>query len=166
MKDMSKKVAYYGCILSLAMIFSYVEFLVPFNLGIPGIKLGLANIIAVLVLYKNGFKSSMVINIARVLLVGIIFGNIFSIIYSLSGGILSVAAMALAKKWRALSPVGVSVIGATAHNIGQIAAAAIVLETAAVFYYLPFLIISAVVTGVLIGLSTTIIISRLKSANI
>jgi len=163
---MSKKVAYYGCILSLAMIFSYVEFLVPFNLGIPGIKLGLANIIAVLVLYKNGFKSSMVINIARVLLVGIIFGNIFSIIYSLSGGILSVAAMALAKKWRALSPVGVSVIGATAHNIGQIAAAAIVLETAAVFYYLPFLIISAVVTGVLIGLSTTIIISRLKSANI
>jgi len=166
MKDMSKKVAYYGCILSLAIIFGYVEFLIPFNFGIPGIKLGLANIIAVFVLYKNDFKSSMIINIARVLLVGILFGNVFSIVYSLSGGILSVGSMALAKKWHALSPVGVSVIGAFAHNIGQIAAAAIVLETAAVFYYLPFLIISAVATGVLIGLATTIILSRLKAAHI
>jgi len=162
---MSKKVAYYGCILSLALIFSYVEFLIPFDFGIPGIKLGLANIIAVFVLYKNGFKSSMAINIARVLLVGILFGNVFCLVYSLSGGILSVAAMSLFKKWRALGIVGVSVIGAVAHNIGQIAAAAIVLTTPAVFYYLPFLIISAVVTGVLIGLSTGIILDRLKAAH-
>ncbi len=159
---MAKKTAYYGCLLGLAVICGFVEFLIPFDFGIPGIKLGLANIVAVYLLYKNGFWHALAVNTLRTLLCGILFGNAMSIFYSLCGGVLALAVMYFAKKAPFLSAVGVSVAGAVAHNIGQLAAATTVIGFAALQFYLPFLIIAAVVTGFLVGLAATYLIKRVK----
>ncbi|MEG1886922.1 MAG: Gx transporter family protein [Oscillospiraceae bacterium] len=163
---MAKKIAYYGSILSIALIFSFVESLIPFPFLVPGIKLGLANIIAVFLLYKSGTRAAFFVNTARILLAGILFGNAFSIIYSLSGGILSVAAMSFFRRFKALGPVGVSVIGSTAHSIGQIFAAALVLWTPAVIFYLPVLILIGVFSGILIGIAAYLILKRLDAAHL
>ncbi len=159
---MAKKCAYFGVLLSLAIICGYVEMLIPFNFGIPGIKLGLANIVAVWLLYKNGFFTAMTVNIARILLVGVLFGNVMSIFYSLCGGVLAVLIMCLVKKIKCFSVVGVSIAGAFVHNVGQLLAASLVIGTKAVIYYLPFLTLSAVVTGVLIGIASYYLLKRVK----
>lgn len=158
----TKKTAFYGAMLGLAIICGYVEMLIPFNFGIPGIKLGLANIVALVLLYKKGFLPAVAINIARVLLVGILFGNAMSIFYALSGGILSLIVMWLIKKAPVFSTVGVSVSGAAAHNIGQLLAALIVIGFRAVMFYLPFLLVAGVITGFLVGLGASLIIKRVK----
>lgn len=159
---MIKKTAYYGAMLALAIICGYVEFLIPFDLGIPGIKLGVANTVAVFLLYKNGFPAAMTVNIARILLCGILFGNAMSIFYSLCGGVLSVTAMWLLKKCRFFSEVGVSALGGTVHNIGQLFAASVTLGFKAIVYYMPFLMVSGVVTGFLIGIAAAIVIKRVN----
>ena len=159
---MAKKSAYFGVLLSLAMICGYIEMLIPFDFGIPGIKLGLANIVALWLLYKNGFWSAIAVKIGRILLVGILFGNVMSIFYSLCGGILAVIIMFFAKKARCFSPVGVSIAGAFFHNVGQLLAASLVIGTGAVGYYLPFLTLSAVATGLLIGLLGAYLFKRVK----
>ncbi len=159
---MAKKTAYYGCLLGLAVICGYVEFLIPFDFGIPGIKLGLANIVAIFLLYKNGFWQALAVNTARVLLCGILFGNAMSIFYSLCGGTLALTVMFFVKKASVFSSVGVSVAGAVAHNIGQLLAASVVIGFAALIYYLPFLIIAAVVTGFLVGIMAGYLIKRVK----
>ncbi len=156
------KTAFYGAMLSMAIICGYVEMLIPFDFGIPGIKLGLANIVALVLLYKKGFLPALAVNIARVLLVGILFGNTMSIFYALSGGILSLIVMWLVKKAPVFSTVGVSVAGAAAHNIGQLLAALIVIGFRAVMFYLPFLLVSGVITGFLVGLGASLIIKRVK----
>ncbi len=159
---MAKKCAYFGVLLSLAMVCGFVETLIPFDFGIPGIKLGLANIVAVWLLYKNGFLNALAVNTARILLVGILFGNAMSLVYALSGGTLAVISMWLIKKLKVFSPVGVSIAGAFFHNIGQLSAAAFVIGTKAVIYYLPFLTLSAVATGLLIGLLAAYLLERVK----
>ncbi len=156
------KTAFYGAMLGLAIICGYVEMLIPFNFGIPGIKLGLANIVALVLLYKKGLLPALAINIARVLLVGILFGNAMSIIYALSGGILSLIVMCLVKKAPVFSTVGVSVAGAAAHNVGQLLAALIVIGFKAVMFYLPFLLVAGVITGFLVGFGASLIIKRVK----
>ena len=158
----AKRIAYYGSMLALAIICGYVEMLIPFDFGIPGIKLGLANITALVLLYKNGFLSAFAVNVSRILLVGILFGNAMSIFYSLAGGILSLIVMYLMKKAPIFSIVGVSVAGAAAHNIGQLAAALVVIGMKAVIFYLPFLLVSAVITGFLIGLGAGYLIKRIN----
>ena len=90
--------AYFGVYLALALILSYVESLIPFYFGIPGVKLGLTNLVIVLVLYQLGFGPAMVLSCARVFLAGFLFGNLYSILYSLAGGVLSLLVMALVKK--------------------------------------------------------------------
>lgn len=159
---MARKSAYFGVLLSLAMICGYVEMLIPFDFGIPGIKLGLANIVALWLLYKNGFVQAMAVNVGRILLVGILFGNVMSIFYSLTGGILAVTAMFFIRKFKCFSIVGVSIAGAFFHNVGQLIAASLVIGTRAVIYYLPFLSISAVATGLLIGLLGAYLVRRVK----
>lgn len=159
---MAKKTAYYGCLLGLAVICGFVEFLIPFDFGIPGIKLGLANVVAVYLLYKNGFWQALAVNTSRILLCGILFGNAMSIFYSLCGGVLALTVMLLVKKAPVFSAVGVSVAGAVAHNIGQLLAATTVIGFTALTYYLPFLIIAAVVTGFLIGIAASYLIKRVK----
>lgn len=152
----------FGVFTALALIFSYVEALIPINFGIPGVKLGLANLIVVIVLYKGDWKDALFIAIARIVLSGFIFGNLFSILYSLSGGMLSLLVMVLLKKSNAFSIAGVSIGGGTAHNVGQLLIAMFVVQTYQVGYYLPVLLIAGVLTGALIGIVALEVMKRLR----
>ena len=158
---MKTKAAYFGVFTALALIFSYVETLIPIHLGIPGVKLGLANLIIVITLYKMGTKEAYILSIVRVVLAGFIFGNMFSILYSMSGGLLSLSVMTLLKKTNKFSVMGVSMAGGVFHNIGQILMAAIVLDSLSITYYLPVLLISGVLTGFLIGFIANEMLKRL-----
>lgn len=146
------KVALYGMLVALAFVFSYIEALIPFAFPVPGIKLGLANIVVLVALYTIGYKGSFIISCIRIVLAGFTYGNMFSILYSFSGGILSFIVMSLCKKSKKFSTVGVSVAGGITHNIGQIIVASYVLQTASLRYYLPILLIAGTVTGLLIGI--------------
>lgn len=158
---MAGKVAKIGIFVALAMIFSYIEMLIPFHFGIPGVKLGVANIVVVAGLYLLGAKETFVISLLRILLMGLLFGNGVSLLYSIAGGTLSFLVMCIAKKTRYFSVLGVSVAGGTAHNIGQLAAVAFVLGSSAIAVYLPVLLAAGVVTGALIGLLSRQIINTL-----
>lgn len=149
---MAKKTACYGLMIGVAVICGYVEYIIPFDFGVPGIKLGLANIVALFLLYNGSLVSALSVNVARILLCGLLFGNATGIIYSLCGGISAVLAMFFIKKLPSVTAVGTSVGGAAVHNIGQITAALPLIGFAAARYYLPFLLFSSVVTGVLTGL--------------
>lgn len=151
-KSKAIKVAFYGILVALAFVFSYIEVLIPFNFSIPGVKLGLANIVVLTALYTIGFKGSFVISCIRIILVGFTFGNMFSLLYSLAGGLLSWIVMSLCKKIKGFSIIGVSIAGGVTHNIGQILIASLVLKTTALGTYLPVLLISGVITGVIIGI--------------
>lgn len=148
----TRKIAYLGVFLALALILSYVESLIPFYFGIPGVKLGLTNLIVVVMLYCTGTKEAFGVSVARILLAGFLFGNLFSILYSLTGGVLSFIVMCLLKKTGRFHVISVSVTGGISHNIGQLIAAAFVVETYDIFYYMPFLLIAGVATGFVIGM--------------
>ena len=156
-----RKTAFMGLFLALAMICSYIETLIPFSVGIPGIKLGLANIVVVLMLYSVGTKEALLVSLLRIVLVGILFGNAFSILYSLSGGILSFLVMFLIKKTDKFSCV--SITGGISHNIGQIIVAAWIVNSCNVFFYVPVLLFAGLVTGLLIGVIAKEVIVRLKN---
>ena len=158
---MKNRVAYFGVFTALALIFSYIETLVPISFGIPGVKLGLANLIIVIALYKIPLREVYVLSIVRVLLSGVLFGNYFSIAYSLAGGLLSLIVMVLLKRSVRFSTCGVSVAGGVSHNIGQIIVAMIVLQTEKIIYYLPVLLVSGVIAGVVIGLIASMLVKRL-----
>lgn len=159
---MKSRVAYFGVFTALALIFSYVETLIPISFGIPGVKLGLANLIIVIALYKMRLSEAYLLSVVRVVLSGFIFGNYFSIIYSLAGGLLSLTAMACLKKNDGFSVMGVSVAGGVCHNIGQLIVAMLVVETFSVAYYVPVLLVAGVATGLVIGLVANGMIMRLK----
>ena len=148
----TRKIAYLGVFLALALILSYVESLIPFYFGIPGVKLGLTNLIVVVMLYCTGTKEAFGVCVARILLAGFLFGNLFSILYSLAGGVLSFIVMCLLKKTGRFHVISVSVTGGISHNLGQLIAAAFVVETYDIFYYMPFLLIAGVATGFVIGM--------------
>ena len=148
----TRKIAYLGVFLALALILSYVESLIPFYFGIPGVKLGLTTLIVVVMLYCTGTKEAFGVSVARILLAGFLFGNLFSILYSLAGGVLSFIVMCLLKKTGRFHVISVSVTGGISHNIGQLIAAAFVVETYDIFYYMPFLLIAGVATGFVIGM--------------
>lgn len=158
---MKNRVAYFGVFTALALIFSYVETLIPFNFGIPGVKLGLANLIIVIALYKMRLSDVYLLSIVRVLLNGFIFGNYFSIIYSLAGGLLSLSVMALLKKSNGFSIFGISMAGGIMHNVGQLIVAMIVVETLSVAYYVPVLLVSGLITGFVIGVASGEMLKRL-----
>ena len=164
--SVAKQTAYYGMFVALAFVFSYIEVLIPFSFGIPGIKLGLANIVVLMALYTMGTKESFVISCVRIVLVGFTFGNMFTILYSFAGGLLSWLIMSLFKKTKKFSIVGVSIAGGITHNIGQIVVAALVLENIGIAYYLPVLLIAGSVTGFLTGiLGSGLLKIQLKAFN-
>ena len=137
------------------MILSYVESLIPFSFGIPGIKLGLPNLIVLLLLYdetRNGAREALLVNALRIVLSGFLFSNLYAILYALAGAVFSFLVMLLGKRTKRLSMAGVSMLGGVFHNIGQLLVAMVVVETFAVVYYAPFLIVAGVVTGILLGL--------------
>ena len=161
-----RKVAIFGVFTALALIFSYVELLIPINFGIPGAKLGLANLMTVLVLYKMGIKEALALSVTRIILSGFMFGNLFGILYSLSGGLLSFLVMVLLKKSDRFSVAGVSIGGGTAHNIGQLLVAMVVVQTYQVGYYLQVLLVAGEVTGLLIGLVAKEVLKRIQGISL
>lgn len=160
---MKNRAAYFGVFTALALIFSYIETLIPIQFGVPGIKLGLANLIIVIVLYKTDWQEALLLSVVRIVLAGFIFGNLFSIVYSLAGGILSLAVMTLLKKSDRFSVTGISMAGGVCHNIGQLAATMIIVETYQVGYYLPVLLIAGLITGAVIGAVAGEVLKRIRN---
>jgi heptaprenyl diphosphate synthase len=159
----TKKVAMLGLTIALAMIMSYIEALVPLSFAVPGIKMGLANIVIIFVLYKIGTKEAILVSIIRVILVSLLFSNIMAMAYSIAGAVLSLSIMWILKKTDKFSFVGVSIAGGIMHNVGQIIMAVILLGTEQIALYLPVLIITGSVTGVVIGIVSGLVINRFKN---
>ncbi len=147
-----KKTAFCGLMLALALIASYVESLIPVPIPVPGIKLGVANSVVLILLYYTNEKTAWGISLTRVILSGFLFGSMSSILYSLSGAVLSLLMMTLIKKRDCFTMTGVSVAGGVSHNIGQLLMAFLVLESGALWHYLPVLLISGCITGSIIGI--------------
>lgn len=166
MHKRTKTVAFCGVLTALAMIFSYIESLIPIPLPIYGIKLGVANIAIITILYAIGSKEALLVNVVRIALTAVLFGSLNSFLFSMAGGILSFAVMVCLKKVKLFSMVGVSVAGGVFHNVGQILMAVIVMGSYAIVYYLPVLIIAGIVTGIVIGLVSALVVKRVAAAGI
>ena len=158
----SKKIARYALLTALAMVLSWLESLVPLSVAVPGIKLGLTNLVVLFALYRMSPADALIISLVRVVLVSFTFGNAYAFAYSLSGALLSLIIMWGLKKYGKFSTIGVSVAGGVGHNLGQILVAALVLETGGIFYYFPALLISGTIAGVCIGIVGGIVVKRLK----
>lgn len=162
MKKMTtKKTAQLGVYIALAMILSYVESLIPFSFGIPGIKLGLTNVVTVIMMYTYGIPGALGVAVLRAVLSGFMFGNAFSIIYSVAGCVLSFIFMYILKKTNHFAIISVSAAGGVMHNVGQLIVAANVVKTYSVIYYAPVLIIAGVFTGIVIGIVSDEIVKRI-----
>lgn len=157
----TKKIAQIGMLVAVAFVLSYIESLLPISLGVPGIKLGLSNIVVLLCLYECSVKETFGIAVIRILLCGLTFGSLSTMMYSLAGGMLSFAVMLLLKKSQRFSIYGVSVAGGVCHNIGQIIVAVLVLQTGLLAYYLPFLLMAGCIAGVCIGFVAAMLTKRL-----
>lgn len=157
----AKKIALFGMMVALAFTFSYFESLIPLDFIAPGVKLGLANLVVVIALYLMKPGEAFSIAIIRIFLAGLTFGNAYSIAYSLCGGILSFLVMYLVRKTK-LSVIGVSMLGGICHNIGQIIVAAIVMGTSRIAYYLPVLLVAGLITGLLLGVISKLVIERFE----
>lgn len=159
----AKKITEIAMMVALAMVLSYLESLLPLSLGMPGIKLGLSNTVTLFALYRCNPLTAFGIAVTRILLCGITFGSLSTMLYSMAGGLLSYLVMLLLKRTEQFSVYGVSIAGGVSHNIGQMAVAALVLQTGMLFYYLPFLLLAGVVAGIGIGLVSARIIQRMKN---
>lgn len=157
-----KNIAMCGILTTLAMIFSYIDSLISIPIPVPGVRIGISNIAIITVLYIVGVKEAVIVNILRITLTSILFGNITSFWFSITGGMLSIVIMVLLKKIDTFSMVGVSVAGGVSHNIGQIIAAVLIMETNAILYYLPVLLITGTFTGIIIGIVAAMVLKRLK----
>ena len=155
-----RKIPYYGLFAALAILMGYVEFMIPVPVPIPGVKLGLANVIVIIMLYFMDAKSAFFVSLIRVLLSGLLFAGFAGMLYSLAGALCSFAVMVLLQKTGKFSMIGVSVAGGI--NVGQIVVASLVVQNVRMAYYLPFLLVSGVVTGILIGIVAQTALRYLK----
>ena len=162
MRPATKRLAVLGLCTAVALVLAYVEALLPpiFN-AVPGIKIGLPNIMIVFVLYRFGLKEAAVVSLVRMVAISFMFGNLMALVYSLAGAVLSMLVMVLLKKLNFLSTVGVSVAGGVFHNVGQILMAMWLLGTAELGYYLIVLTVTGIVSGVFVGLCGAIILQRI-----
>ncbi len=156
----TKRLVLLAMLTAVAMILSYVESLLP-SVGIPGVKMGLANIAVIFALFRFGWKEAAALSLVRVVLVSLLFGSVGAMLYSLAGAVLSLAVMALLRRIDRFSTVGVSVAGGVAHNAGQILMAMLILQTKQLFGYLPVLAASGIAGGVLTGLAAALLIRRI-----
>ena len=158
----TKKLTVMAMTTAVAMILSFVESQIPAFVAVPGVKIGLANIAVVFALYRLGWKEAVAISMVRVVLVSMLFGSIASLFYSLAGAVLSLTGMGLLKKTGKFTEIMISVTGGILHNIGQIGMACLILETAALRYYLPFLLISGIIAGIVVGILSAVLVQRIK----
>lgn len=157
----TKKIAEIGMLVAVAFVLSYVESLFPFSFGIPGIKPGLSNIVVMLALYELKAGEAFGIAMTRILLMGLTFGSLSTLLYSLAGGLLSFFVMLLLKKGKWFSVYGVSLAGGVCHNAGQLLVAVCILRTSLLIYYLPFLLVAGCISGVAVGVVAALLIQRL-----
>ena len=155
-----------GMLVALAMVLGFVETLIPINLGIPGMKLGLANIVVVIALFLFDIKTAVVVSILRIILIAMTFGNMSMMFYSIAGASLSLLSMIAISKIKSFSLISISIVGGIMHNVGQIICAAFVVRTNGVFTYLPVLMIAGLVSGALIGIVAGLILVRLTNVKI
>ena len=161
-----KRIVFLGISIALAMVFSYVEHLIPPLVAVPGIKMGLANIVIIFLLYKIGWREAGIVSTIRVLLASMLFANIQVFVFSLAGAVLSLVGMALVKRLGGLSCITVSVLGGVLHNVGQIAVAVLWTQTGEIVFYLPVLLISGVLAGTIIGLVSAIVVKKTEKLKI
>lgn len=161
---MKKKTAYLGLLCAAAIILGYVESLFPVFVGVPGMKIGLPNLAVVMVLYLYSWKEAIAVSFVRILVIGFLFGNAFSIAFSLAGGMLSLLCMEAVRRFLKLSCTGVSMIGGVTHNLGQILVAMVVVENVRVGYYFSILAVTGLVTGILIGILAAELVKRIWRA--
>ena len=161
-RSVAKTIAHIALLSSLALIFSYVEAIIPYNPGIPGIKLGIANVVTIIALYKFSWKDAVAVSVIRIVLAGLLFNGIFGMLYSLAGATVSLIGMILLKKTKLFSIVGVSMAGGVLHNLGQLLVAAALIEDLRMFYYFPVLLFSGIISGIAIGIAATLILRNLK----
>lgn len=157
----AKRVALTGLLAALALIFSYVEALFPFNAGIPGVKLGLANLVPLIILYRLDARYAFAANLIRVVLAGLLFSGLFAALYSLAGSVTSFIVMWLLKKTEQFSVIGVSMAGGVFHNLGQLTVAMIAVSGLQLIHYMPVLIISGMAAGIIVGIGTFILLDRI-----
>ncbi len=161
----NQRIAEFSIYTALAFIFAYMESLIPLPLPFPGIKLGLANLVILLTLYRKNFRYALALSLLRNLLTAVTFGNFFALIYSIAGGVLSITLMALFK-WRGgarFSPISISALGGVSHTIGQLLVAGCVVGFDSIIGYLPFLYFGGLITGILIGFLTSQCLKRLPN---
>ncbi len=159
--SVANKIAVRALLIALAMVLSYIESQIQFVSLVPGIKLGLTNLVVMVALYRISDKEAIMINVVRIILVGFTFGNLFSMVYSMAGGLLSGVVMLVMKRRTKVGMTTVSVLGGISHNVGQILVAMIALQTHAVLYYLLVLWITGIVAGVVVGIVSAQIVERL-----
>ena len=159
-----RRVALDGILVALAMIFSYMETFIPFNFGVPGIKLGLANLIVLLGLTFLPALDVLLISVVRILLSSLLFGNVMSLWYSLAGGLLSFLCMWLLTRRDGYSLIGISMAGGVMHNIGQVLAAALIVQTIQLAGYLPVLLVAGLITGAIVGALAKLLMPRVQKA--
>ena len=162
MNKRTKAITFIGLCTTLALVFAYLEALIPpLFPSLPGVKMGLPNIIIIFLLYRYGPKVAITVSLLRMVLVTLLFGNAMALLYSLAGGMLSILLMIILKKLNILSTVGVSIVGGVSHNVGQILIAMLVLDTTQLAYYLVVLTFSGVIAGVFIGLCGSVLIKKI-----
>ena len=163
MKNTTKKTALLGVITAVALVLAYLEALLPpIFAAVPGVKMGLPNLVIIFVLYRFGFKEALAVSGIRLFTVSLLFGNVMTLAYSAAGAVLSLSLMALLKRINKFSTTGVSVAGAVSHNLGQILVAVFLFDTVQLGYYMIVLAITGTVAGVFIGIGANLIINRLK----
>mgnify|MGYP004533595337 FL=1 len=163
-----KKFTRLTMLLALSVVLNIIESFIPlFNGNIPGLKLGLANIIILIVLYMFSFKDALYVSLLRILLVGILRTGLFSMtfFFSLGGALLSLCSMFIAKKTK-LSIIGVSIIGSIFHSIGQILVAILIIKNTYIIYYVPWLLLFSIPTGILVGFTSKAILNNLETRKI
>ena len=162
MKISTKRIVTYGILIAVALVLSYVESLIPAFIAVPGMKVGLTNLVVIVAMYLMDTKSALIINLIRVLLVGVLFGNGLSLWYSLAGAVLSWVIMAILKKTGRFNVITVSIAGGVFHNIGQILVAMLIFNTSDVAYYLLILWFTGIAAGAVIGIIGGLLCKRLK----
>lgn len=160
--EKTKRLTTMAVTVAVAMMLSFIESRIPPFVAVPGVKMGLANIAVIFALYKLGVWQAVAVSLVRVILVASLFGSPISMLYSISGAVLSLAAMALIKKLPHLSEVGVSVVGGVMHNIGQIAMASVIMETAVIILYLPTLLLSGTLAGIAVGVVSALLVRKVR----
>ena len=158
----NRRIALCGILIALAMLLSYLESLVPIHMAVPGVKLGLANLVTIVALFRLGLRDTVVISVGRIVLSSVLFGNFAVLLYSLAGAFCSILAMVILKKCKVFSVTGVSVGGAVCHNLGQIVVAVFAMENIRIFYYMAVLVLTGTAAGIAIGLLSVFVLKNIR----